>query len=95
MTKAIDGDCSEFYHNRQFIVFQEHEGVSDGLAVDGADHLWVTFWFGGKLVSIVNSSLKLFACSSAVSWEGEKVLAPWYVDDLPGSQQGYIFEIDI
>ncbi|NES76143.1 MULTISPECIES: SMP-30/gluconolactonase/LRE family protein [unclassified Okeania] len=49
---VVNGDCSEFYHDRQFIVSQEHEGVPDGLAVDRAGYLWVTFWFGGKVVCI-------------------------------------------
>jgi|GEM_PF-1065988 len=53
---VINGDCSEFYHNYQFIVSQEHEGVPDGLAVDQAGYLWVTFWFGGKVVCIAPRS---------------------------------------
>lgn len=115
---VVNGDGSEFYHDSQFVVSQENEGVPDGLAVDSLGYLWVTFWFGGRIVcidpqsharvgeiilpvmnissvSIIHSSGKLFACSSAVPWEGGKVLEPWYVDDLPSSQQGYIFEIDI
>ncbi len=113
---VINGDCSEFYHERQFIVSQEHEGVPDGLAVDRAGYLWITFWFGGKVVcidprsqarvreivlpvmnissvSIIHSSGKLFACSSAVSWLGGKVLSPWYASELLAEQRGYLFEL--
>lgn len=109
------------YHHK-FLVAHENEGVPDGLAVDSAGHLWITFWFGGKVicieprsqarvseiilpvmniasVSVVDSESypggKLFACSSVVPWLGGEFLAPWYASDLPGSQQGYLFEIDV
>ncbi|NEQ62389.1 MAG: ATP-grasp domain-containing protein [Moorea sp. SIO4A1] len=116
----------DIHDHHKFIVADETEGVPDGLAVDGAGRLWLTFWFGGKVVCIdpqsqarvreivlpvinissvtivdskcdrtAESPCKLFACSSAVPWLGGKVLAPWYAGDLPGSRQGYLFEIDI
>jgi len=46
---AIDTDKHEHH---KFIVADENEGVPDGLAVDAAGRLWLTFWFGGKIVCI-------------------------------------------
>ncbi|MBP0011965.1 MAG: SMP-30/gluconolactonase/LRE family protein [Roseofilum sp. SBFL] len=48
-TEATLPDIREHY---QFIVADENEGVPDGLAVDRAGRLWLTFWFGGKIVCI-------------------------------------------
>ncbi|MDJ0518254.1 MAG: SMP-30/gluconolactonase/LRE family protein [Trichodesmium sp. MO_231.B1] len=115
----------DFKHHK-FIVADENEGVPDGLTVDRAGHLWITFWFSGKVVcidpisqarlreiilpvmniasvSVVDSECdstpklasKLFACSSVVPWLGGNILAPWYTSELPGEQQGYLFEIDL
>jgi len=112
--------------HHKFIVADKNEGVPDGLAVDRAGRLWLTFWFSGKVmcieprsqeiiieiclpamniasISVVDDPgdrgagfpYKLFACSSAVSWPGGKVLAPRYADNLPVPQQAYLFEIDI
>lgn len=113
------------YHHK-LLVTHENEGVIDGLAVDRAGYLWLTLWFGGKVicidprsqarvrevilpvmnitsVSVVDSECnpsnepasKLFACSSAIPWLGGKSLAPWYASELPGPQQGYLFEVDL
>lgn len=105
----------------RWTVADRAEGVPDGLAVDAAGCLWLSFWFGGKIVcfeprshkrvreiclptlnvasvAVVetqDSSCKLFACSSAIPWEGGNFLAPWYADDWPRNDRGYLFEIDL
>ncbi len=48
-TETTIPDVSEHH---KFIVADENEGVPDGLAVDRAGHLWITFWFSGKVVCI-------------------------------------------
>ncbi len=124
-SEPAEATLPNIHDHHKFIVADENEGVPDGLAVDGLGRLWLTFWFGGKVVCIdpqsqarvreillpvmniasvsfvnskcdrnADSSCKLFACSSAVPWLGGKVFAPWYADDLPVEQQGYLFEID-
>ena len=125
-SSQIEGNLRNVKYDHKLIVAHENEGVLDGLAVDRAGYLWLTLWFGGKVicidpqsqarvrevilpvmnitsVSVVDSQCNpstkpanhLFACSSAISWPGGNSLSPWYASELPESQQGYLFEIDL
>lgn len=49
---VFNSERTDLHHDRKLIVADEHEGLPDGLAVDAAGHLWLTFWFGGKIICI-------------------------------------------
>lgn len=47
-----EASLPDIREHHKFIVADENEGVPDGLAVDRVGRLWLTFWFGGKVVCI-------------------------------------------
>ena len=48
----MEATLKDVQYHHKFIVANENEGVLDGLAVDRAGYLWLTFWFGGKIICV-------------------------------------------
>ena len=51
-SSKMEATLKDVQYHHKFIVANENEGVLDGLAVDRAGYLWLTFWFGGKIICV-------------------------------------------